>query len=139
LTEIEFTEDATVAAQVADGPGTYGEGVYIDTIHQLAELPAIVVQLAGEGIDTNTQMRSRGMVQMEYMVKALDSTGNAKETVWALASAIDEAIHGGHYEADGFELDCHRVRSISLPGDFEGKTYRQVGGIYRVIVRPTTA
>lgn len=120
-------------------PSTYGKCVYVDVIPEVAiadsNLPCVLAQHA-DGKDTMTQMQGRNQTDFTFIVKAV-TVGNSKQSAHNIAVQIDAAIHNQYNSSyNSYQINCQRTKTFSVPYVEDGKRFNQVGGYYRVIVRP---
>lgn len=71
-----------------------------------------------------------------YLVKATVE-GEDEDSAEAIAAAVHAALHGSQSSQDGFTVDAHRVAPWAMPVVDGSRQFRQVGGRYRLLVRPS--
>jgi hypothetical protein len=122
-----ITADAQMASLIT--------GVYDTVAPPDAALPFVVVSEAVTPTDTNALPASRVLVTGEWMVRV-----TVEGLSWAPAAAavqrIDQLLQGvTAQQADGQILGCARVSTVKYAESSNGRHYRHLGGIYRVVVK----
>jgi hypothetical protein len=110
-------------------------GVYDTVAPPDAVLPFVVVSEAVTPTDTNALPASRVLVTGEWQVR-VTVEGMSWQPAAAAVQRIDALLQGATAKrADGQILGCARVGTIKYPETNNGRHYRHLGGIYRVVVR----
>jgi hypothetical protein len=111
------------------------DSVHADVAPQGAAYPHLVFQKLSDQADTMVQEQTRLMAGMIYLVKAIVE-GEDKAPAASLAHLADLVLHEHSAEHEGHLVDITRIAPFSLPVVDGDRQYRQVGGRYRVLVRP---
>jgi hypothetical protein len=133
------TESLTVVGWIhqtltADAALT-GVGVYDTVAPADATFPLIIVAEAGDIADTNvlpaTRVLTTGTWQVRVAVEGMSWAPAA-----ALVQRIDELLQSGTATLqNGTVLGCSRVAPLKYAEEANGRQYRHLGGLYRVVVR----
>lgn len=108
--------------------------VFADSVPAGTALPAAILQVIG-GQDLRTQQAHRGGSEIMLQAKAVDRS-ESKAAAHTLFAALDASLHGANGSAHGFSFVAWRERTFSTSEVLDGVRMTQVGGIYRVVVRP---
>lgn len=135
------TEGLTVAAwlhdTLASDPmlASMVSGVYDSVAPPDAQFPLVIISEAGDLADTNalpaTRVITTGTWQVRVTVEGMS---------WAVAAPavqrIDALLQGQTAtRVDGLVLGCTRTAPVKLAEEANGRHYRHLGGLYRVVVR----
>lgn len=110
-------------------------GVYDTVAPTDATFPLVIVAEAGDVADTNVLPASRVMTTGTWQVRvAVEGMSWAPAAV--LVQRIDALLQGGTATLEnGTVLGCARVAPIKYAEEANGRQYRHLGGLYRVVVR----
>lgn len=72
----------------------------------------------------------------ERKVWTVKAVGFLSSEVEAIASTIDDTLNGATLDLEATTLDIRRVGDVNYGEPDEGKTYRHLGGMYAIWVKP---
>lgn len=108
--------------------------IYSDIAPQSSALPCVVFQRQA-GHDVRGTGPVRIMSSMLYTIRVIDETGSFT-TIEAPADRIDAVLHASSGTvAGGTVVACTRESPFSMVESNDGRTFRHLGGIYRLYVQ----
>lgn len=121
----------------ADGVLSAGlTGFYAQLAPEGAVSPYVVWQTYVDA-DYPTFNQTRVWADLGYVVKIIKE-GSSGVSIEALAKQMDSLLHRVSGSTTGGNIvSCHRDLPFSFIETAEGKTYRHLGGVYRVKVQAT--
>lgn len=116
-------------------PAVAGGRIYQGVAPAGAVFPYVVYQFQG-GADLDTQRASRVWADLVYLVKAV-ARASGFGPVRAVADEVDARLHGASGTTADAAIDaCVREQPFQLTEVDGGVSYRHLGGVYRLKVRP---
>lgn len=122
--------DATLMALLGSG-----ERIYEQPAPQESAFPFVTFQLQSDVDVMTVDTRNRIFVDQLWLIRATtDSTSFAASK--AIANRVDFLLQNANGAADGATVyHCSREESFRLVEIDNGKQYRHLGGIYRIIIQ----
>ncbi|HPD40012.1 MAG TPA: DUF3168 domain-containing protein [Anaerolineae bacterium] len=114
--------------------GLIGDRVYSGEAPTTAAYPLVLIVFQG-GHDVLGVGPARIMAQCRYLVKAVGATPSYA-ALEPIASRIDALLQGASGSVtSGLVLACVREAPVVYPEQQEGKVFRHLGGIYRIVAQ----
>jgi len=125
-----LTGDATLVGLLSDGV----DGVVADEAEDDTTDPFVIFQLL-DSADVYAIGSVRVLTDATYAVQAVDEVGSYV-SLGPIADRIDALLHDKtEVVTGGLICATRRERPIRYPETTHGKTYRHLGGLYRIQVR----
>lgn len=112
-----------------------GERIHEQPAAQESAFPFVTFQLQSDVDIMTADTRNRIMSDQLWLVRATDATASFA-TLKTIANRIDVLLQNANGSADGATVfHCSREESFRLTEIDNGKQYRHLGGIYRIIIQ----
>lgn len=109
-----------------------GGRIYAYLIPPEAALPAIVFSYQ-RGSDVSTQNGRRVLLDAVYLVKVVGE-GWSSAPLQTIVDRIDAVLGmASGVGADGVRIECRRLNPIAYVEYSDGRLYRHLGGLWRII------
>ena len=130
-----LTAAAWIHQTLAADPALAGVGVYDTVAPADATFPLVIVAEAGDMADTNVLPATRVMTTGTWQVRVAVE-GMSWAPAVPIVVRIDQLLQGGTATLQNGEvLGCSRVAPVKYAEEANGRQYRHLGGLYRVVVR----
>jgi hypothetical protein len=122
-----------VSEMLAEPPAGFISNVFEAPAPPEAKYPMAIFQQIPGTPDTNFGDGTVAMVEHQYLIKVV-SEGNAYN--FGAMDYLHNSIINQVGDVDGWKINCIRLESFSMPVNEDTKIYRQIGGRYKLILRP---